>query len=289
MIPSDSSHSVRSEIAWFVGLTFALSSVFYVLIARAGGLSSGSSLLVAGLMWTPGLVAVALQLRSRGSLRGLGWGLGRGRYWLLAYMLPIGYALVIYLAIWISPWGEFDSSVPGRLQARWYLLVFGSVLSCLSALGEEIGWRGFLVPRLAGLFDFDRVALISGLIWAVWHYPLILFSDYRSPAPVWYSVFCFTVMAVGISYLFAWITLASGSVWPAVLLHGSHNLWVQGVFDRATIDNGPTEYLSGEFGAGLALAGVVVALVTRRLARGGLPTERSADDPDPRGSGATGP
>jgi hypothetical protein len=56
-------------------------------------------------------------------------------------------------------------------------------------------------------------------------------------------------------------------VWPAVLLHGSHNLYVQGVFDRATVDTGPTEFWIGEFGAGLAVVAVVVALLSRRLPR----------------------
>jgi len=47
----------------------------------------------------------------------------------------------------------------------------GVLISCLTALGEEIGWRGFLVPQLASVTSFTKTALISGLIWAVWHYP----------------------------------------------------------------------------------------------------------------------
>jgi membrane protease YdiL (CAAX protease family) len=154
-----------------------------------------------------------------------------------------------------------------RLGARWHLLLIGSIQSCFFAVGEEIGWRGFLVPRLAREHGLDRVAVTSGLIWAVWHYPLILFAGYSGGAPAWYSLLCFTVLVVGISYFYAWITVRSTSVWPAMLLHGSHNLYIQGLLDRATIDTGPTPYWTGEFGAGLAIAAVVVALVTRRLSR----------------------
>lgn len=248
-------------------LTFAVSSVFYLAIARSGGMTAVGGLLVAGLMWTPGFVALALQLRFRGTLKGLGWGFGGGRYWAAAYFVPVLYALATYALVWASPLGDVDWEVLGRLRSRWYLLLLGTLTSCLFALGEEIGWRGFLVPRLARLYGFDRTAIGSGLIWAVWHYPLILFGGYSGGAPAWYSILCFTVLVVGISYLYAWITLTSGSVWPAVLLHGSHNLYVQGVFDRATVDTGPTAYWTGEFGAGLAIAAVLVAVVARRLPR----------------------
>lgn len=255
----------RRETVWFVVLTFAVSTIFYVLLARGGIQSAAAGLLVAGLMWTPGLTALALQLRFRGSIKGLGWGPGGARFWLAGYLVPILYALVTYLLVWSSPLGDFDWTALDRLAARWHLLALGSIQSCLFALGEEIGWRGYLVPRLARRHGLDRTAILSGLVWAVWHYPLILFAGYAGGAPAWYSIACFTVMVVGMSYLLAWLTLRSGSVWPAVLLHGSHNLFVQGFFDRATVDTGSTRFWTGEFGAGLAVAAVVAALVTRSL------------------------
>lgn len=264
---SASSAAVRREVIWFIGLTFAVSSVFYVFAARAGDLGSFGALPILGLMWTPGLVALGLQLRFRRSARGLGWGFGGGRYWVAGYFVPILYALLTYLLVWASPLGDPDWEVLDRLGARWHLLGLGTIQSCLFALGEEIGWRGYLVPRLARIYGFDRTAVLSGLIWAAWHFPLILFAGYTAGAPAWYSILCFTLMIVGISYFYAWITLRSGSVWPAVLLHGSHNLYVQGVFDRATVDTGPTEFWIGEFGAGLAVVAVVVALLSRRLPR----------------------
>ena len=133
-------------------------------------------------------------------------------------------------------------------------------MSCLSALGEEIGWRGFLVPELAKITSFTRTALLSGAVWSLWHYPVILFADYRTTTPVAYAMVCFTLMVFGISFLFAWLRLKSGSVWTGMFLHASHNLFIQGVFDPLTKDTGITAYLIGEFGAGLALAGALVGL-----------------------------
>ena len=69
-------------------------------------------------------------------------------------------------------------------------------------------------------------------------------------------------MVVGISFLYAWMRLKSGSLWTGVFLHASHNLWGQGIFDPLTTDTGKTRFVIGEFGIGLALAGVAVAFLT---------------------------
>jgi len=76
---------------------------------------------------------------------------------------------------------------------------------------------------------------------------------------------CFTVMAVGISFAFAWLRLQSGSFWPAALMHASHNLFIQQVFDPLTQDTGITAYITGEFGTALAIAAIMVAYTFWRL------------------------
>jgi membrane protease YdiL (CAAX protease family) len=89
---------------------------------------------------------------------------------------------------------------------------------------------------------------------------VLLFADYNAGTAPWYSLLCFTVMVLGISFLFAWMRLKSGSLWTGVLLHASHNLFIQSFFDRITADTGHTRYIIGEFGAGLAIAAVCLAL-----------------------------
>jgi uncharacterized protein len=68
-------------------------------------------------------------------------------------------------------------------------------------------------------------------------------------------------MVIGISFAFAWLRLKSGSVWPAVVLHASHNLFIQGILTPLTEPTALTPYVLDEFGVGLALAGIVVALL----------------------------
>jgi membrane protease YdiL (CAAX protease family) len=130
----------------------------------------------------------------------------------------------------------------------------------LLAVGEEIGWRGVLVPQLAKLQPFAQTALISGLIWGIWQ-PLNIGGGYSSSAPTWYVISCFIVLNVGMSFAFAWLWFATGSIWPAVLMHAVHNTFIQSVLDTLTVDTGSTEIFTTEIGLGLAVMGVVVGLI----------------------------
>lgn len=264
-----STQGSRKRILTYLVLTFALSAVFYVLIIGAGSLTAAAGLYALGIMWCPGIAAIATVLIFQRNLRGLGWPPGNIRYLALGYLLPLVYAAGAYIVVWLLGLGAYATSgLPPGSDLPTFLTssaTFGVALSMLSATGEEIGWRGFLVPELAKSNSFTRTSLISGAIWSVWHMPLILFADYRSGAPVWYALVCFTVMIVGISFAFAWLRIRSGSFWPAALMHASHNLFIQQVFDQVTEDTGFTAYITGEFGIALALAGVVVGCIFWRL------------------------
>ena len=201
-------------------------------------------------------------------MRGEGWRWGDTRWSALAYVLPLGYATVAYGLVWLTGLGTVDL---GRFKTNVVaFVVLGSLQSLLSATGEELGWRGFLVPTLARTMSFTRTALVSGAIWAAWHMPLILFADYNAGTPTWYFALWFAVMVVALGVPFAWLRLRSGSVWPAAILHASHNLYIQAFFDRVTVDTGHTRWLTTEFGAATALAVVVTAWLFWR-ARGMLP------------------
>jgi membrane protease YdiL (CAAX protease family) len=208
-------------------------------------------------------------------VRGEGWTLGAPRWAALAYVLPLVYAGVAYGLVWATGQGAVDL---GRMRVGVAFFLFaGTLQSLVSATGEELGWRGFLVPALAQRFSFARVAVISGAIWAAWHMPLIIFADYNGGTPAWYSVLCFAVMVVALGFPFAWLRLRSGSVWPAAILHASHNLFVQAFFDRVTVDTGPTRWLTSEFGAALALAVVATAWLFWRARDAVAPRVSSGD------------
>ncbi len=272
----------RNKIIVFLVLTLALSSIFYYVIASAGRLKSGP---VMALMWSPGVAAIVTQLIFDRSLRGLGWKPGRARYLLFGYLLPVGYGLLAYGILWLTGLGSLDATelasqtssyiAPGVRSPALLLLIYlgiiltwGTLQSVFSALGEEIGWRGLLVPELSKVTSFTTTALISGGIWALWHYPLLLLADYHNAgAPLWFSLVCFTLLVVGGSFLYAWVRLKSGSLWPAVLLHASHNLFIQNVFTPLTRGSALTPYFIDEFGILLPAATILIALLIWRNVR----------------------
>jgi membrane protease YdiL (CAAX protease family) len=257
--------SARSRIAAFLVLTCALSAPFYFRIAADGKMKMLPTL---GLMWCPGVAALVVRLVTQRNLRGMGWVTDWPRWLVVSYLVPPALGLVVYGLVWLSGIGGFnpsgmvlDPSIHMGLPQTVALLVTVGVLSgVFFTLGEEIGWRGFLVPELARVTTFTRTAVISGAAWSIYHYPLILFSDYHGAAPKAFALVVFTWMIVASSFVYAWLRLKSGTVWTGVILHASHNLFVQQIFDPLTIDRGRTTYVTTEFGVGLALAYTLVAL-----------------------------
>jgi membrane protease YdiL (CAAX protease family) len=145
------------------------------------------------------------------------------------------------------------------------LLTVGLFDKFSRALGEEIGWRGLLVPELLKVTTFRRTAIISGLIWGAWHIPAMLYADYGAAGtPMGFQLVCFVANIIAFSFIYAWLRLRSGSVWPAAILHAAHNLIVQSILDQATVDRGAAAWLTTEFGLGLVLAGLVLAWAMTR-------------------------
>lgn len=279
----------KISIAVYLVLTFAFSSVFYRLIIHQGTLAAHGLLFVSGLMWSPGIAGLLTRLFFQGNLRGHGWGWGKWKYEFAGYWIPLAYAAVVYMPLWLGGAADFQAiphnkyaEAAARLGQRSsasvldyfvVLATYGAFMACTRALGEELGWRGFLVPQLAKVTSFRGVAIISGVIWSLWHYPLILFANYNGAGPRWYSLACFTVLVIGISFLFAWMRLKSGSVWPCMLLHASHNVFIQAFFNPLTRSAPLTNYMIGEFGAGLAIVAILLAVIFDRKS-GDLPGAR---------------
>jgi membrane protease YdiL (CAAX protease family) len=266
--------NIRREIVTFLILTLILSVPFYVLISISG-IDKGdfTQLYALGLMWGPGVAALVTRFIYHKNIRGFGWGWGKTRYQLLAYFLPLGYNLVLYGFIWTSGLGKIPDELTLTMPVIAKLAlsaVIGPLLgSWISALGEEIGWRGFLVPQMAKLTSFTKTSLITGVIWAVWHYPLVIFSNYRSVAgsasggeiPLWYALACFTITVIGLNFIFNWVRLKSGSIWTAMFLHASQNFYLQDLFTSLTVNTGTTSWVAGEFGIGLTIVVAIVALI----------------------------
>jgi membrane protease YdiL (CAAX protease family) len=121
--------------------------------------------------------------------------------------------------------------------------------------------------------SFTTASLISGVVWTLFHLPLILFSDYNSSAPRAFSVVVFFISAIALTFVYNWLRARSGSVWPAVLLHTSHNVFFLHVYDPLMTRYPLTDFFVTEFGLGLLVINVVMALYVW--------TRRSEVDPKP--------
>ena len=100
-------------------------------------------------------------------------------------------------------------------------LLAGITVNAAAAFGEEIGWRGFLVRRFQNM-NFIHASLLTGLIWGLWHAPMILMGHNYPNYPV-AGIFMMTIMTILFSPLFLYITIKTGSVIAASVMHGTLN------------------------------------------------------------------
>jgi membrane protease YdiL (CAAX protease family) len=279
----ESKARIWKKIGVYYVLTMLFAGVFDVFILHAGKMDSGNLLYVTGAMWSPALAACATKRIFGESIRELAWRWGDSRYAWLAYVIPIAYALPVYIFAWLGGFGAFNNVFlakvahdfgwpefsPALVLTLFVVLTatLGIVGKASRALGEEIGWRGFLVPELAKVVGFPAIGLISGVMWAAYHYPILLFADYNAGTPAWFGLSCFTVGVIAESFILAWLVLRARSLWPAAILHASHNLFIQSIFTPLTSDTGRTPYVIDEFGVGLVITTAVGALIVWRKTR----------------------
>jgi uncharacterized protein len=239
-------------------------------------ISGGYSLFTTALMWAPGCAAL-IATRHSTDADGLGWAFPAGKYLVLAFAIPVAYSLVAYGTLWETGLVPFNPAPLTDVARKMGLAALSAPLSLVvaatltgtlgllggllvGAIGEEIGWRGFLNPQLIARNGFLRGTLLTGSTWAAWHYPLFFGHGDSTPTLV-RSLACFTVMVIGISFPLAWLREQSRSVWPASLFHAAHNLWIQRVLTPSAGASDRSDLLIDETGVALPIAAIITALL----------------------------
>lgn len=110
-------------------------------------------------------------------------------------------------------------------------LIAGTTVNAVAGFGEEIGWRGFLLKELKEMY-FLSASLIIGLIWGIWHAPLILMG-HNYPEHPQIGVLMMTIYCILLTPIFLYITIKAKSVITAAIAHGTHNA-VFGIVIMAT-------------------------------------------------------
>jgi uncharacterized protein len=171
----------------------------------------------------------------------------------------VAIGLVAYGIAWTTGLAGFDARPSGGMIVSFAV---GLVIGLVLAAGEEIGWRGYMLTRLIDS-GVPRPVLAGGLIWALWHVPLVLGGVYAAgPSPA-LSAALIVVSITSFSFVISRLRLETGSVWPAIVLHGAWNRIIQGPFDGATTGAGATLWV-GESGVLTALTLILAAVIFSR-------------------------
>jgi hypothetical protein len=227
----------------------------------AGMIEQLGSMAILPTMLTPMIAALIMRLFvSREGVKGSLGLLRSPKYYLAALVAPAVFVTAVVLittqAVIIpggGPVGEFRWSEASGFV---YLMLMLSALPItLFTFGEEYGWRGYLLPKLLPLGGI-RASVLLGVIWGVWHLPLILAGlNYPGVNP-WLAIIVFTFVTVAISFAYTWFYVASsGSVLIVAVFHASFNNFSDKFW--------APPFLSGvnPFAASLVGAVVMVALV----------------------------
>lgn len=235
-----------SPVVSYLAVVFLLSWAIDLVVYLQGGLANVRTFqILAGLqMFVPAVVAIVFRRWvTKEGFGGTGLRWGRTRYYLVAVGLMAAWlALSVGLSA-LTPWLQLDThhdklhalmaqaaaagkSVPLSDTALLWVLALqiglvGAVLGMPALFGEEYGWRGYLLPKLMPL-GRTKALLLHGVIWGVWHAPLIAMG-YNYPGHPVVGILFMTVFCVLMGAVFAWLYYASGSIWPACLAHGVTN------------------------------------------------------------------
>lgn len=233
----------------------------------------GSKWLYLGLMFTPAVAATianCMILRDSKELFSfkklfsmVGFRKCKLKYILVALLVPLIYQFISYGLNWII----FPQSFSCKIVSFWEIiqdiilpLIVGIITSLALVLGEEIGWRGYMVLALYERLGLNKMLFISSLFWCFWHLPLLISGDYMSGTTLWYQVPAFILCILPIGIIIGLITIQSGSIWPAVFLHAAHNNYDQDVFGAITQAEDKMYYVS-ETGILTIICAWIVAII----------------------------
>lgn len=239
----------------YLALTFALTWAYAFLViwpAAGGSLSSqNAQLLVSACMFFPALGMILTRLLTREGFHDL---LLRPRFkgnvgkYLLAYFGPGVLTLLGAALYYLLYPGKLDWSAPLLRQAMEaagnpyeaqavpmkllllaqliQALLLSGLINLIPALGEEWGWRAYMMPRLREKLGPVPALLTGGVIWGLWHAPLTALGHNYGlgyPGFPWTGIAAMCLFCVVFGTLLTWLTEKTGSVLPAALAHGALN------------------------------------------------------------------
>jgi uncharacterized protein len=277
----------KKALLVFLSLTFGL-TIGISLIARLLGFTLigkpafMSQMVVLAAMFIPAASAILTQkFVLKKSLLELGFQMGPLSMYAKTYGIIVLIFFINYGFTWIfvqKPDLSLDtfiaqylpgSTLPFSPVLMLIILIFSTfivvpVFNLLPSLGEEVGWRGFLLPNLEPLGKVWAM-VISGMIWALWHTPMILILGFGYGDQMWPGVLLHFIMVSGLGIWMAFIWLKTRSTILAAFMHAVFNANAYGIW--AVIFVSSNKLIIGAGGVIGALLCLVLGLVTLYMAR----------------------
>ncbi len=184
---------------------------------------------------------------------------------LAAYFVAAGFGLLV-----------FDSPADTFIRFLFVPLVTLFQATLYFALGEEIGWRGFLWSNLNKIYTARQASVITAAIWVVWHYIFIIWGGYYESGSLWLNTLLFSLTVFPMGIALGWLRYRSQSLWPVAIAHGISNaLWQMLDIDTRPL-NSSWIYVTGEAGIVNAIIWAGIALYCwRRFEIGKITTVQS--------------
>ena len=273
----NSKENVLKQVLTFLIITTVITTGIFIWMFSGARDSMPAVLLM---MWTPGISAILTSLIFKDKIRGYGWKPGKIKFLGYAYVMPVIVSIIAYGLVWLSGFAEFTTAEV--VNYKWAKLlgftlpapfivgllskmVIASFFTLIFVTGEEIGWSGFLTPKLLKIFSIPVTSLIVGVFWAVWHYPAIIGGFYGSGTPLWVQLPGFTLVLIGESLVRTVLVSKSKSLWTGAVLHVSGNVILMGMFYEMTVKQGYAGYLVSETGVFIGIVYIIVAVIFWRI------------------------
>ena len=224
--------NVKLYIAIAYGLIWGAGLVFYLSGTNVASFAGATQLLASFCMFIPLVATLICQKSSKEPLLrnvGISWKVNRWWFfgWLIVPLIPLLTILFTHWTIGLSfnvpgvPLGFMNKPVDMLGITLLSGMVAGVTINALFAFGEEIGWRGYLLKQFEGK-NFLTTSIIIGIIWGLWHAPLILLGHNYPQHPQW-GVLMMVVLSIPLSFIIQYFRVKSGSVIVAAVMHGTFN------------------------------------------------------------------
>ncbi len=272
------------EVTTYLAIAFSLALGVALALPHAG-----IGVLISALIPITTMLIVTFTSTPRGERRRLWGSFGLKRsgksVWAFALLVPVLLSAIAYGAAVVFDVAELRDWDPSHGLGWWALNVVTSIITMtVIFLGEEIGWRGYMLPRVQQLTSKRRAALVTGFVHGCFHLPLILIATtYDEFGARWFvAPMVVAVLTMG-GVFYAYLWDRTGSVWPVAMAHGTVNLaflWGAGAVVGSETD---LAYVAGESGvATLAAAALVGTLLLTRAKVWRVPAVDSAVAEDRR-------